>query len=149
MGNFLYKNNYNLIPLSTEITDYYDLNKFENIFDNQINKYNMLNNYSELKKDLKTFILLKKNEGILFYKTFIDTYSDLKIFIKIYFLQRINNTIRYASLQFYDTFNNNINYFEYTKNIFTKQFDFLNVQFEQINFYSCHETNVHFIDNKK
>ena len=143
MGNILYnKNNFN--PLCTEITDYYDLDKFEDIFYDEIHKYNKLDNFSDLQKDLETFLLLNKNEAFLFYKTFIDTNEGLKIFIKTYFLQRIGNKIRYASLQICDLFYNDINYIAYTKNIFAQKFDFLNINFNQINFISIHQTKYTF-----
>lgn len=143
MGNYFAKNNnnycnYNFNPLSTEITDYYDLDRFHGVFDNEIYKYNMLINFSDLQKDLEYFLLLKKNEGVLFYKTLLYTDSGIKIFVKIYFLQRINNKIRYASLHIYDVFYDNVNYFEYAKNVFVDKFNFLNIQFDQIELFSIH-----------
>ena len=73
MGNNFVKNNknyynYDFNPLSTEITDYYDLDRFHGIFDNEIYKYNMLINFSDLHKDLEYFILLKKMKVFYFTK---------------------------------------------------------------------------------
>lgn len=147
MGNFQNKdkNNYNFNPLSTEITDYYDLDKFEDVFNNEIHKYYMLNNFSDLHKDLEIFLSSNKNEGFLLYKTFFNTDCCKKIFIKIFFLQRVNNKIRYASLQVYDIFCCNIDYFNYVKKLFAETFYFLNIHIEQINFISVHETNIDLI----
>jgi hypothetical protein len=57
--------------------------------------------------------------------------------------------MRFASLQIYDLFYNNIDYSTYTKNMFAQKFDFLNIQFNQINFISKHQINIGLAFNKK
>ena len=147
MGNFLNNNNnINFNPLCTEITDYYDVEKFDKVFDNEIDKYNVFNDFSDLQKGLRAFLSLNKDQGFLFYKRLLDTDSGIKIFIKIYFLERINNKIRYSSLQLYDIYSSDIDYITYTKNLFQKHFNFLNIKLNQINFFFKCQT-ITFNDN--
>ena len=133
MGNSSNINNIN--PITTEITDYYDLDKFDLLFNDELNKFRFLDDFLQLKKGFESFICLNKNQGFIFYKKIITIENTKKIFIKIYYLERINNKIRYSSLQIYDSYFDYIDYLTFTKNTFNKHFDFLNIQFDQVHFF--------------
>lgn len=141
MGNNLIKKYLN--PISTEITDYYDLDEFKIIFKNEIHKheYSKLSRFTRLYDYLETFLLSNTNETFLLYSSNISTHFYDKIFIKIYFLQRINNKIRYASLHINDVFNNDINYYEHVIKLFAEKFNYLNIQIDNIGYTCFIETN--------